>query len=139
MIDSFRGAHAFLSNFHDSPVEYEGVEYPTVEHAYQAAKTLNGELRLNALGLTAGQVKRWGAKLPRRADWFGVSLGVMEELVREKFMRHPDLLEKLLATGEEELVEGNNWGDAFWGMVGGVGENHLGRILMKVRAELRNL
>jgi len=58
-------------------------------------------------------------------------------MLRLKFTKHESLKEKLLATGDEELVEGNDWNDRVWGKVDGVGENHLGRLLMKIRAELR--
>ncbi len=54
-----------------------------------------------------------------------------------KFTRHFDLREKLLATGDRKLVEGNTWGDTFWGVCRGNGKNHLGKILMKIRAELQ--
>jgi hypothetical protein len=62
----------------------------------------------------------------------------MESLVKEKFTRDTELGAKLVATGDEELVEGNYWGDTFWGVCRGVGQNHLGKILMKVREELRS-
>lgn len=71
-----------------------------------------------------------------RSDWEEVKLGVMEGLLREKFS-DPELRRKLLATGERELVEGNDWGDSFWGVCAGRGKNHLGRLLMKLREELR--
>jgi len=61
---------------------------------------------------------------------------MMEELLRLKF-ESPELRKLLLETGEHELIEGNNWGDRFWGVVDGVGDNHLGKLLMKIRAELR--
>ena len=61
----------------------------------------------------------------------------MLDVVRAKFDQHPDLAQKLLATGDEELVEGNDWGDIYWGVYKGRGNNMLGKILMRVRAELR--
>lgn len=134
-ITKFHGDHAFLSNFHPVPVVFEGLEFPSVEHAYQAAKTVDPAERQRFLTGTAAQAKRAGRKVTLRPDWAEVRLGVMERLVRQKF-RRPELRELLLATGEAELVEGNHWNDTFWGVCKGKGENHLGRILMKVRAEL---
>lgn len=136
MIDSFTGEHRFLSNFWPAEVELDGIIFPSVEHAYVAAKTLDPEVRAEIrLVNTAGQVKRFGRKLVLRPDWDEVKLSVMEDLVRQKF-QHPELAKLLLATGDEELVEGNTWGDTFWGECFGSGANHLGKILMKVRDEL---
>ncbi len=137
-IDRFDGTkYRFLSNFYMAPVVYEGITYPSSEHAYQAAKTADVGSRLLLADLkTAGEVKRAGARLKLRADWNDVKISVMENIVRLKFEQHPDLAEKLLATGNAELIEGNTWGDRFWGQVDGVGENHLGQVLMRIRNEL---
>ncbi len=72
-----------------------------------------------------------------RAEWESMKLDVMEACVRDKFTRNADLRRRLLETGDAELVEGNTWGDRFWGVCDGEGENHLGRVLIKVRGELR--
>ena len=71
-----------------------------------------------------------------RSDWLDVRLRLMKELVRRKF-ENPELRSLLLSTGTTVLVEGNQWGDTFWGVCKGVGENHLGLILMEIREELR--
>jgi len=136
-IDRFTGDHDFLSNFHPSPIEVEGVTYPTVEPAFQAAKTsILEEKQALAETATPGSAKRLGRKVQLRSDWEQVKVGIMEELVRLKFTTHPDLREQLLATGDTELVEGNNWNDRFWGVCRSKGQNQLGLILMKVRSEL---
>lgn len=138
MIGPFRGEYRFLSNFHPAPIVYEAHPYPSVEHAYQAAKTLELARRPEVVGLTAGRAKQWGRTLRVRPDWETVKLEVMRTLVREKFTTVRDLGAALLATGQKELVELNTWGDTFWGVDArtGKGQNHLGRILMAVRAEL---
>ncbi|MGH7133744.1 MAG: NADAR family protein, partial [Phycisphaerales bacterium] len=111
---------------------------PTVEHAYQAAKTLDPAERRRIAALpTPAEAKAAGRKLQMRADWEAVKFTVMETCVREKFTRHTDLREKLLATGDAELQEGNTWGDRVWGVYQGKGDNRLGKILMLVRWELR--
>jgi len=136
-IARFTGDHDFLSNFHPSPIEVDGILYPTVEHAFQAAKTsIPEEKQALAETATPGSVKRKGRKVQLRPDWEEVKVGIMEDLVRLKFTIHADLRAKLLATGDAELVEGNNWNDRFWGVCRGKGENQLGKILMKVRSEL---
>jgi len=73
-----------------------------------------------------------------RPDWDDVRIGVMEEVVRAKFNQNPHLAARLMATGQMPLVEGNDWGDTFWGVdvKTGKGENNLGKILMKIRSEL---
>lgn len=135
MIDSFTGPYRWLSNFWIVPVMFEGVQYRSVEHAYVAAKTLDLDKREEIRAVeTPGQVKRLGRKLTLRPDWDAVKLGVMEILLRSKF-RQEHLRKLLLSTGSVELIEGNTWGDTYWGVCDGVGENHLGKLLMKLRSE----
>jgi ribA/ribD-fused uncharacterized protein len=109
----------------------------STEAAYQAAKTTDPELRKPFIHMNPAQAKRAGRRLPMRPDWDAVKLQVMEDVLRIKFSVAP-FRTWLLNTGDEELVEGNTWGDTFWGVCGGVGENHLGKLLMKIRAELRD-
>lgn len=136
MINAFHGEHAFLSNFYPSPVTWDGVTYPTVEHAFQAAKTHNQEDRLAILtAATPGRAKKLGRKVALRTDWEGIKLSVMRNLLEQKF-KEDDLALWLAETDGEELVEGNHWGDTFWGVCGGIGENHLGKLLMGIREGL---
>jgi ribA/ribD-fused uncharacterized protein len=136
-IRDFSGEYRFLSNFHPVNVEYEGVTYPSVEHAYQAAKSLDPEEReiIRSSG-SAGLTKRLGRHAMVRDGWEDVKLEIMAGLVYQKFHENADLTNKLLGTGNMALVEGNWWGDRYWGVCNGVGHNHLGRILMAVRKSL---
>ena len=137
VIDSFFGDYRFLSNFWKVDVYYEGLIYPSVEHAYQAAKTLERKERLVFTQIpNCAQAKKFGRNLTLRHDWDEVKLKVMKELLDEKFS-FDDLAWKLLATGDAELIEGNDWNDTYWGVCKGIGENHLGKLLMEKRAELR--
>jgi ribA/ribD-fused uncharacterized protein len=137
-IDSFEGEYRFLSNFWPAKVVFEGVTYPSVEHAYQSAKTEDIDDRKNIAAIPdAADAKRLGRELKLRPDWEKVKLTVMETCVRYKFTNNPEMRTKLLSTGELYLEEGNTWNDRYWGVCEGEGENHLGKILMKVRAELR--
>lgn len=134
-IDSFGGKYDFLSNFYPAVVPWEGVAYPTSEHAYQAAKTLCPFERRNiALLATPGIAKRAGKKLNMRDDWKDVRLSIMGEILRIKFS-DPELLTRLCETHPAELIEGNHWGDQFWGVCEGKGQNNLGKILMEIRNE----
>jgi len=136
MIDSFKDEYRFLSNFWPAEVRFEGLQYPSVEHAYQAAKTEDPKERVDVQSCTTpGKAKRQGRKVTMRSDWDDVKVDIMEHLLYEKFA-HPELRDRLLQTGTQGLVEGNTWGDTFWGVSGGKGENHLGRILMKIRKDL---
>lgn len=143
-IVSFRDAYRFLSNFYPSPVTYGAspLTYPTVEHAFQAAKTLNHNERAafayDAVhAMTPGDAKRAGRALVLRPDWEDVKLDVMLDLLRLKF-EDPHLASLLIHTGTAVLIEGNHWGDRFWG-VDGTGLNHLGLLLMQVRRELQDV
>lgn len=140
IIDSFKGEWAFLSNFAPSPFWHEGLDYPTVEHAFQAMKTLDhGERREISGQPTPGKAKGRGRNVLLRPDWEIVKVGVMRTLVTAKFMSNPNLATKLLSTGDAQLIEGNNWHDRFWGVCDGEGENYLGRILMQVRTDISNV
>lgn len=138
MINCFDGKYMFLSNFYESPIkDDQGIEYPTVEHYFQAAKTLDeNERRMIAAAATPGQAKRMGRAVTLRSDWEAVKSYYMELGLRLKF-QNPDLAAKLIATGDEELIEGNTWGDRIWGVYNGEGENRLGKLLMKIRDELK--
>ena len=139
MIDFFKGQHAFLSNFQPCTVWLDDDCYASVEHAYQAAKSFDPGYREIVRETTRpGDVKRFAKTLAAiRPDWDAVRVEIMEDLLRQKF-RNPELAPKLLETGDEELVEGNTWGDTFWGVCKGKGENNLGKLLMKIRKELQD-
>ena len=138
-IDVFSGLYRFLSNFEGPEITYEGLAYKTLEAAFQAAKTTDPAEKLCIQGLpTPGQAKRAGRKVTLRLEWETIKLSVMETLLRQKFAQDP-WRGWLSATGDEELIEGNTWGDTFWGVCEGVGKNHLGQLLMKIRAELKTV
>jgi ribA/ribD-fused uncharacterized protein len=138
-ITSFHGPHEFLSNFSPSPIEVEGILYPTVEHAFQAAKTHDPAEKQAIANLPKpGQAKRAGKKVQLRPDWESVKVGIMFDLVLQKFEITPGLSEQLAATGDAELVEGNNWNDTFWGVCRGQGRNELGKILMRIRVAIQD-
>ncbi len=140
----FMGEHRFLSNFYLVWVWFDGKLYPSLEHAFQAAKTLD-EVRREKIRLMkkAGEAKAEGLLIRKdgtlREGWdAGLQLETMELLLKQKFSdEHPELRDLLLGTGEALLVEGNTWEDTFFGVYNGVGENHLGKLLMKRRNEIR--
>lgn len=138
MIGTFDGEYAFLSNFYPSPITDEDyITYPTVEHYFQAMKTLDKDERFNiAIQVTPGKAKRLGRKLDLRSDWEFIKDSIMEEALRIKFS-NPELRKALLNTRDEYLEEGNTWGDQYWGVCNGVGKNRLGKLLMKIRQEIK--
>lgn len=144
MIKTFRDENRFLSNFYPALVTFEGKEYRSVEHAYVAAKTTSESLRFEIQSCpTSGQVKAFGRTLQVRPDWDRIKLGVMKDLVTQKF-QHPDLLEMLMDTYPQYIVEGNVWHDNFWGSCmcnncGDKGKNNLGKILMHIREKATQL
>lgn len=137
-ITSFSGAYRWLSNFW--PVEItreDGITYPSSEHAYVASKVITLSTRRWIASIeTAGQVKRAGRTLVLRDDWEQVKRAEMLSILRLKF-QNPELADKLRATGNATLVEGNTWGDTYWGVCNGQGHNVLGQLLMLVRSELQ--
>lgn len=136
-IDRFVGDNYFLSNFYPVQVWFEGMGYPSAEHAYVAAKTNDMTIRRVIQRMTdAASVKKYGRNLRLRPDWPTYRLVAMENIVRAKFTLNPYLAQELIETGDAELIEGNWWNDTFWGTCNDYGENHLGKILMKIREEI---
>ena len=132
-ITSFSGDYRFLSNFWPCSVVLDGILYPSVENAYQAAKTTDNILRRYFETCTAGKAKRAGRELDVRSDWNEIKLSTMTDLVTQKFTKDISLSQMLRDTRPNELIEGNTWGDVYWGVCNGVGSNHLGKILMTIR------
>jgi N-glycosidase YbiA len=141
---NFTGDLAFLSNSYviEGGIEYEGVVYPSVENAFQAAKTLDPEERQLFETVSTTQARRHGQKVTMRDRWGYLRVNVMQELVWLKF-QNPELREKLLATGDTPIEGTNSTHDNYWGACqcarckGALGLNWLGRILMTVRKDLR--
>ena len=142
MIMEFKGDNDFLSNFYPAVVHFEGINFPTVEHAYVASKSKDGMHRYRVSQLPAeqaGKAKRLGRKCRLREDWDLVKVSLMKRFLMQKF-GYADLRDKLLATGDKIIVEGNYWHDNFWGTCGCGkgncayhGKNMLGKLLMEVR------
>lgn len=137
-ITSFAFGWSFLSNFHPCEITHRSLTFPSVENAYQAAKCAIESDRLRFMYLPAGKAKRLGRTVPLREDWEYIKIDVMRELISLKFEEGSELAGKLIDTGNEELIEGNSWGDRFWGVYKGKGANHLGRLLMERRVFLRD-
>ena len=137
MINEFKGRYFFLSNFYKAPVTIDGITYGHTEGAFQAQKTLDINKRREMATMTPSESKRTGRHVVLRPDWEDVKEKVMYDICKAKFIQNPELGKLLVATGEEELIEGNTWGDRTWGMVNGEGKNLLGKILMKIRSELK--
>jgi ribA/ribD-fused uncharacterized protein len=150
IIDRFDGENEFLSNFFPSPIPFtllngEIVTAPTVEHAYQAYKagTVSAQNAiLNAE--TPGRAKRMGRTVEMGWSqdlWDRTRVSVMFWFLSEKFALHEELRQKLVATGDAKLIEGNNWGDEFWGCVrekgAWSGRNKLGELLMHIRSKFQ--
>jgi ribA/ribD-fused uncharacterized protein len=147
MITEFAGPFRWLSNFWLVPVAFEGLVYPSLEHAYVAAKTLDQQVREEIRRLpTPAQAKRYGRRfgrtLPLRPAWDDeFKSRLMARLLREKFT-NPELRQRLISTGNEPLIESNRWHDNWFGSChcprcGGRGKNMLGTLLMELRKEFR--
>lgn len=144
---AFRGEAALLSNFAPyEPEEYyifEGIAYPSNEHFYQAMKIADNTMV--SIKFCRELVSKHGFKglkgyiknFQHYEDWHLRKLKVMEQGLRYKFSI-PRFRDVLLATGDLELVERNHWGDTYWGVYKGEGENNLGKILMQIRQDIQN-
>lgn len=139
VICGFFDEYRFLSNFYEAPVEYEGIVYQNNEAAFQAQKCMTYDEKLAFTELSPNKAKSLGRKVQLRPDWEKVKVGIMEEIVHAKFLQNGEIARELLATGDRILEEGNTWNDTFWGvsLKTRKGKNNLGKILMKVREELK--
>lgn len=138
-IEGFQNEFRFLSNFEPVRVVLDGVAYPSVEHAYQAAKSLDVNERIiiqKARG--PGHAKRLGKIMDCRPDWDDVKERIMTDLCIQKFSQQP-YMDLLLSTGDMYIEETNTWKDTHWGVCNGKGENRMGHILMKIRLDLRDI
>lgn len=139
MIKGFRGKYFFLSNFYDFPVTYKGVTYLNSEAAFQAQKILDNEKREKLFShLSPSKAKSKGRSVNLRHDWEQIKDKEMYNIVFSKFSQDKVMMERLLNTEDQYLEETNTWNDTYWGVCKGTGKNKLGKILMKVREELRN-
>lgn len=138
VVEMFRGEFWFLSNFYECEIKYGSLRFKCLEAAFQALKSKDWNVRKMFENLDGKSAKALGRKIELREDWNSIREKVMEYLVRIKFSNEY-LKNKLLSTGNAVLIEGNYWNDKFWGvdLRSGLGENKLGKILMKVREELR--
>jgi ribA/ribD-fused uncharacterized protein len=134
-IVTFRKEYGFLSNFYDCPVEYNGLLYTNSEAVYQSLKTEDIHWRIAFRKYSGVEAKKASYALNVRKDWNEIKIKTMYEVCKAKFSQNSSLREKLVETYPRKLIQGNNHGDTFWGVVDGVGSNFLGRILMIIRDE----
>lgn len=140
MINQFKDEYRFLSNFFMTTVMFDGVLYPSSEHAYMAAKTTDPETRAYiSTIISCADAKAYGRTIPLRAGWDSMKFAIMHEILMDKFERNPIIRQKLIDTGDQQLVEGNWWGDKIWGVClkTNQGQNHLGQALMTVRTHMQ--
>lgn len=149
-VNKFREQYFFLSNFYECYIQYEGLTYRSAENAYQAAKiqvpskVMTLVDRMAFRSMPPGVAKKAGRFIPIRDDWNQVKNLVMLDILRCKFIQHPELAKLLLATGDATLIEGNHWHDNYWGdcdctkCSSIIGDNILGKLLMQVRSEIRS-
>lgn len=136
-IKGFFGPYRWLSNFHLVPIEIEGLTYPSTEHAYQAMKTLDSDIRIKIRNTVEPRdVKRMSRSFTLRPNWDEIKYSIMLQISRLKY-RVPYLRERLSGTKDAYLEETNTWNDRYWGVCNGTGKNNLGKILMKIREEIR--
>ena len=136
-IKGFFREYRWLSNFHICNVVFEGVVYPSSENAYQAAKCPPDQRRWFER-CSPKDAKHLGrrAKIDV-AHWDKIKMPTMTVILMAKFTGNVGLMDKLLATGDRYLEETNWWGDTFWGVCNGKGENILGKQLMALRQTYR--
>ena len=138
IVKEFRNKYHFLSNFFPTKIIIDGLEYNSTEHYFQSMKFTDLKIQEKVRNApTPSIAKKIAKKFRKREDWYEINLHVMERALRVKF-EIPELREKLIATDEMYLQEGNRWNDTFWGvdLNTGKGENHLGRLLMKIRTDI---
>lgn len=143
-IDKFDGEYAPFSNFYPAIITYRDFQFPTVEHAFVAAKSKDPIFWYKISKMPAkqaGKVKQMGRRIKLRDDWEWKKLTLMKNFIKQKFIQRP-FRELLLSTHPRPLIEGNYWHDNFWGDCKckkckyTIGLNHLGELLMITRGSL---
>jgi ribA/ribD-fused uncharacterized protein len=138
-IGNFQGGHQFLSNFYVTYLMHRNIQWRSNEHFYQGMKAvrLKDFLAIHRCQ-HPGEAKRIGNEIKVRKDWEDIKVKVMWAGLWAKF-ENPNLRHMLLATKDAKLIEGNWWGDAFWGvdLKTGKGKNKLGKLLMQLRDKLK--
>lgn len=137
IINNFRDKYFFLSNFYPSKIYINGFTFNSAEAAFQAMKCPSRMQEF--INLPPNEAKRLGRKVKLRSDWELVKDGIMYRIVMDKFLQNKELKEQLLNTKDAILIEGNTWNDIYWGVCNARGKNMLGKILMEVREEIKNL
>lgn len=142
MISTFRDETAFLSNMYETPVEFQGLIYPSSENAYQAMKCADPNQYQEFLAISPAESKKKGRKIKLRPDWEEVKYPFMRSILDAKF-KDTSMRKKLLCTGHEILIEGNTWHDNYWGICtcdkckDKEKHNYLGELLMRTRNVIR--
>lgn len=136
MINEFKGKYYFLSNYSKSNIKINGITFLNAEASFHSFKDMKKQAEF--ANLDPSTAKRKGRNVKLRHDWEEVKNDIMYLVVKAKFEQNSDLKDKLIATGDEYLEEGNTWNDTYWGVCKGNGKNMLGKILMQVRSELSN-
>ena len=143
MIKQFSKENRWLSNFSPATIVHEGITYPSVEHFYVAMKSADIEIREQIAKLeTAGQAKRIGREIEVTAglppNWYEDKLVHMRFALEQKYNQEP-YKQQLIDTGGQTIIEGNTWGDEFWGvnLRTDEGKNNLGIMIMEIRDELK--
>lgn len=116
VINEFTGEYEFLSNYFPCTVSYNGHIFTSSEAAYQAQKCVHREdIEAIAQMKTADEAKQYAKTMDKRTDWDMIKEKIMYKVVKQKFIQNSSLGQKLLDTENAYLIEGNNWGDQFWG------------------------
>jgi len=132
-ITEFKNEYAFLSNFYPCKIVCDGIEFKCSESLYMAHKSGNTDDFIRFSQLDAREAKKIGKTVVLQKNWDAVKFEVMRKVLQLKFDQNPDLKQKLIETGDAELIESNWWKDTVWGVCDGVGENNLGKLLMELR------
>jgi ribA/ribD-fused uncharacterized protein len=140
MIKEFQKEYRWLSNFAPVKIKLDSGIYSSVEHAYQSSKSYDSDWKEYCkLETNPSQIKRQSKNVILKKDWDAIKDFIMMECLRQKFDQEP-YRQKLIDTKNEQIQEGNYWGDTYWGvdLKTGKGENRLGKMIMKIREELKN-
>ncbi len=137
-IYGFKNEYRWLSNFYklQEPIDLYGCVFYYTENLYQAFKCNKADDFILMASLTPGEAKRFGKRVELNPDFEANKLSIMKQILDIKF-RQEYFKRRLLATGNCLIFEENSWKDFFWGCHNGIGENHLGKIIMEIREELK--
>lgn len=137
VIDGFRGEYEYLANTYNSDITYDGMTYTNAEAAYWAQRVKDKRARNKYSRLSGNKARAKAMQAIPIEDWETTKNDIMMNILRVKFNKNSELGKKLIATNDAKIINTNTYRDDYYGVYMNKGKNILGKMLMKIRDEIK--